>query len=113
MTRCMNLNIEWTPIALQSLSDVFEYTFEEFGERQARKLTSQIYKVVRRLSAFPMIGELDEECTKEFGVEYRHIVVISQISLMYTIVDDTVYIEYVRNARLDDSTVWDKMSYMF
>ena len=34
----MNLNIEWTPVALQSLDEVFEYTFEEFGKAQVRKL---------------------------------------------------------------------------
>ena len=44
------------------------------------------------------------------GVEYRHIVVISEISLLYTIVNDTLFIEYVKNARLDDSTVWEKLS---
>lgn len=106
----MSLRIEWTAVALQSLSDVLEYTYEEFGERQARKLTSQIYKVANRLSAYPMMGMVDEDCFEEFGVEYRHIVVISEISLLYTIVNDTLFIEYVRNARLDDSTVWEKLS---
>lgn len=53
----MSLQIAWTPVALQSLSEVFEYTFKEFGERQVRK-----------------------------------------------------FIEYVRNARLDDATVWEKLS---
>ena len=106
----MSLRIEWTPVALQSLSDVFEYTFEEFGERQVRRLTSQIYKVTNRISQFPLTGTLDEACTDEFGVEYRRVVVISEISLIYTVVDDTLFIEYVRNARLDDSTVWDRLS---
>lgn len=106
----MSLQIAWTPVALQSLSEVFEYTFKEFGERQVRKLTSQIYKVVRRIAVYPNIGTLDEECTKEFGIEYRSAIVISEISLMYTVVDDTLFIEYVRNARLDDATVWEKLS---
>ena len=57
-----------------------------------------------------MTGTLDEECTMEFGVEYRCVVVISEISLLYTIVGDTLFIEYVKNARLDDSTVLDKLS---
>ena len=104
----MNLNIEWTPVALQSLDEVYEYTFEEFGKAQVRKLTKQIYS--RRMAAFPMAGTIDEDCTEEFGVEYRRIVVISEISLLYTIVDDTIFIEYVRNARLDDATVWDRLS---
>lgn len=37
----MNLNIEWTPVALQSLDEVYEYTFEEFGKAQVRKLTNK------------------------------------------------------------------------
>ena len=102
----MNLNIEWTPVALQSLDEVFE----EFGKAQVRKLTKQIYSATRRIAAFPMAGTIDEDCTEEFGVEYRRIVVISEISLLYTIVDDTIFIEYVRNARLDDATVWDRLS---
>ena len=106
----MNLNIEWTPVALQSLDEVYEYTFEEFGKAQVRKLTNQIYSATRRIAAFPMAGTIDEDCTEEFGVEYRRIVVISEISLLYTIVDDTIFIEYVRNARLDDATVWDRLS---
>lgn len=106
----MSLTIEWTAIALQSLSEVFDYTFEEFGERQVRKLTSQIYKTTRRISAFPNLGKVDELCTEEFGIEYRSVVVISEISLLYTVVGDTLYIEYVRNARLDDATVWDKLT---
>ena len=109
----MNLRIEWTPVALQSLSDVFEYTFEEFGERQVRRLTSQIYRATRRIATFPMSGAIDEACTEEFGVEYRHVVVISEISLLYTVVNDTLYIEYVRNARMDDSTVWDRLNGKF
>ena len=106
----MSLHIAWTPVALQSLSDVFEYTFDEFGERQVHRLTSQIYKVVRRIAAYPNLGTLDEECTEEFGVEYRSVKVISEISVMYTVVGDTLFIEYVRNARLDDATVWEKLS---
>ena len=106
----MNLRIEWTHTALQSLEEVFEYTFEEFGERQVRKLTSQIYQVVRRLAAYPLMGAVDEESTEEFGVEYRRIVVISEISLLYTIVGDTLFIEYVRNVRMDDLTVWERLS---
>lgn len=47
----MNLNIEWTPVALQSLDEVFEYTFEEFGKAQVRKLTKQIYSATRRIAA--------------------------------------------------------------
>ena len=95
---------------MQSLSEVFDYTYEEFGERQVRKLINQISKTTSRIAVFPHIGKVEELYTEEFGVEYRSIVVISEISLIYTILDDTIYIEYVKNARQDDETVWDKLS---
>ena len=38
----MSLQIQWTHTALQSLSEVLEYTYSSFGERQLHKLTRQI-----------------------------------------------------------------------
>ena len=99
----MNLQILWTPIALQSLSEVFVYTYTEFGERQLRKLTSQIYKVTRRIASFPQMGKLEEDLIDATGIEYRSMVVISELVLLYTIYEDTVYIEFVKEARLDDA----------
>ena len=106
----MNLHILWTPIALQSLSEVFVYTYTEFGERQLRKLTSQIYSATRRISAFPHSGKLETAISEATGVEYRSMVVISEILLLYTVMDDTIYIEYVKNTRQDDSTILKKLS---
>jgi plasmid stabilization system protein ParE len=106
----MNLQILWTPIALQSLSEVFVYTYTEFGERQLRKLTSQIYKVTRRIASFPQMGKLEEDLIDATGIEYRSMVVISELVLLYTIYEDTVYIEFVKDARLDDATMLAKLS---
>ena len=105
----MSLLILWTPIALQSLSEVFAYTFEEFGERQLRKLTSQIYAVTKRISSFPNSGKVEYEITKAAGIEYRSVKLIKEISLLYTVVDDAIYIEFVKNARIDDATMLEKI----
>ena len=53
----MNLQIQWTPTALQSLSEVLEYTFCQFGERQLHKLARQIHASARRVSIFPLLGK--------------------------------------------------------
>ena len=106
----MSLQVLWTPIALQSLSEVFVYTYTAFGERQLRKLSSQIYKVTRRIASFPQMGKVEEVLLKATGIEYRSIVVISEITLLYTICDDTVFIEFVKNARLDDATMLAKIT---
>jgi plasmid stabilization system protein ParE len=106
----MNLQLQWTPIALQSLSEVLSYTYEEFGERQLRKLISQIHTVARRLATFPLLGKREEELTEATGIEYRSAIVISEIKLLYTISEDSLFIEFVKNVRMDDATMLAKLS---
>lgn len=106
----MNLQIRWTPVALQSLSEVLEYTFEEFGESQLRKLINQIYAVVRRVEVFPFLGKQETELIEATRVAYRSAVVIKEIKLLYTIVDDTIFIEFIKNTRLDDATMLAKIN---
>ena len=106
----MSLRILWTRIALQSLSEVFDYTYWEFGESQMRKLTKQIYEATRRLSACPQSGKIEEEISKACGTEYRSAVVIDEIKLLYTVSNDTVYVEYVWNVRMDDATILRRMT---
>ena len=77
----MNLRIQWTPIALLSLSEVFEYTYEDLAEAS--------------------------------GIEYCSILVISEIKLLYTASENTLFIEFVKNARMDDSTMLEKLNQAF
>ena len=105
----MSLQIRWTHIAQQSLSDVFEYTYAEFGERRLRKLCSEIYTATRRIASFPQSGKEESEISVEMGIVYRSTIVIKEIKLLYTIEGDTVYIEYVKNARQDDATMLMKL----
>ena len=106
----MNLQILWTHIALQSLSEVFEYTYEEFGERQLRKLSSMIQSTTNRLATFPQSGKYEEEIAKETGIEYHSAIVIPEIKLLYTINGDTLIIEFVKNTRMDDATMLAKLN---
>jgi hypothetical protein len=36
--------------------------------------------------------------------------VISEIKLLYTVSEDTLFIEFVKNARMDDSTMLEKLN---
>ena len=56
------------------------------------------------------MGKLEEDLLEATGIEYRSLVVISEITLLYTICDDTVFIEFVKNARLDDATMLAKIT---
>lgn len=106
----MSLQIQWTPIALQSLSEVFEYTYKTFGERQLRKLTRRIHDVTHRLVSFPLLGKREENLIEATNIEYRSIVVISEIKLLYTISDNSLFIEYVKNTKMDDATMLEKIN---
>ena len=72
MKKLMNLQILWTLVALQSLSEVFEYTYEAFGEQQLHKLTIQIDNATRRIAAFPFSGKSETKLIEATGIEYRH-----------------------------------------
>ena len=106
----MNLHIQWTPIALLSLSEVFEYTYEEFGERQLHTLKTQISSTARRIATFPGLGKQEVGLVEATGIEYRSMLVISEIKLLYTVSEDTLFIEFVKNARMDDSTMLEKLN---
>lgn len=106
----MSLHIQWTHVALLSLSEVFEYTFEKFGERQLRKLKTQISSTARCIATFPGLGKRETDLLKATGIEYRSVLVISQIKLLYTVSENTLFIEFVKNARMDDSTMLEKLN---
>jgi len=103
--KSMSLPIQWTPIALQSLSKVFDYTFEEFGEKQLRILSDKITTTANRIATFPQIGKVEESLSRRLNIEYRSISVIHEINLIYTIHNDVLFIEYVKNNRQDDATI--------
>lgn len=100
----MSFRIEWTPSALQSLLDVYEYTCEEFGENQMKKLRRKIDAAIRLIATYPQIGSV-ESYSEKVGIEIRGLVVISQIIIIYSVMPDFVQTEYIKNSRLDDETM--------
>ena len=105
----MNLPVLWTQVALQSLSEVLDYTFDTFGGQQLLKLSGQIDETVARISEFPLAGRIEEWLSAETGVEYHSLAVIREIKLIYSISDEAIYIEYVKNNRQDDASILLKM----
>ena len=101
----MNLPVLWTPVALQSLSEVLDYTFNTFGGNQLVKLSEQIDATVERIAAFPFAGKEETDLTNQTGVKYHSFAVIKEIKLIYTISTEAVYVEYVKNNRQDDATI--------
>lgn len=101
----MNLQVRWTLVALQSLSDVLDYTFEQFGDRQLRKLTKRINSSVLRILFFPKMGKPEPYVSELTGVEFRSVVVVKKIKLYYTQSKEILFVEFIKNTNMDDSTM--------
>ena len=105
----MNLRVKWTLVALQSLSDVLEYTYEQFGERQLKKINKRIYSLVLKILFFPKLGKPEPYVSKLIGVEFRSILVVKKIKLYYTQSKDILFVEFIKNTNMDDDTMLKKL----
>ena len=105
----MNLQVKWTLVALQSLSDVLEYTYEQFGERQLRKINKRINSSVLRIMFFPNIGKLEPYVSELIGVDFRSVVVVKKIKLYYTQSKEILFVEFIKNTNMDDDTMLKKL----
>ena len=108
----MSLETRWSEPALLSLAEVLEHTLEEHGELQYAKMRKQIMDAVRKISASPYSAPI-EPCSEKVGVELRGYLVISKIKIMYSVVDNTLYIEYIKNTWLSEQTMLERMGYFW
>lgn len=106
----MSLEIRWSEPALLSLAEVLQYTLEEHGERQYTKMRRQVMDAVRKIAQSPYSAAV-EPISEKVGFELRGYKVISKIKIIFSIVDDTVYIEYVKNTWLSEETMLKRMGY--
>ena len=106
----MNLETRWSAPALQSLAEVLQYTLEEHGEGQYNKLRRQVMDAVRRIAQSPFSGVV-EPISEKVGFELRGYKVIPRIKIIYSIIDNTVYIEYIKNTWLSEKTMLERMGY--
>lgn len=93
-----------------SLAEVLQYTLEEHGERQYTKMRRQVMDAVRKIAQSPYSAAV-EPISEKVGFELRGYKVISKIKIIFSIVDDTVYIEYVKNTWLSEETMLKRMGY--
>ena len=109
---CMSLEIRWSELALLSLAEVLDYTLDTHGERQYNKLRKQVIEAVRQISLSPYIAAVEPYSAK-VGVELRGYVMIPRIKIIYSIVDNILYIEYIKNTWLSERTMLKRMGYSF
>ena len=106
----MSLETRWSEPALLSLAEVLQYTLEEHGEGQYNKLRRLVMDAVRSIGKSPFSAAV-EPISEEVGFELRGFKVIPRIKIIYSIIDDIVYIEYIKNTWLSDETMIERMGY--
>ena len=106
----MRLETRWSELALLSLSEVLQYTLEEHGRKQYDRLRKQVMDAVRRLSTSPYLAAV-EPYSDRVGVEMRGYLVIPRIKIIYSVVGDTLYIEYIKNTWLSEETMLKRIGY--
>ena len=95
---------------MQSLAEVLQYTLEEHGDGQYNKLRRQVMDAVRRIAQSPFSAVV-EPISEKVGFELRGYKVIPRIKIIYSIIDNTVYIEYIKNTWLSEKTMLERMGY--
>ena len=106
----MSLETRWSEPALLSLAEVLQYTLEEHGEGQYNKMRRQVMDAVRSISLSPFAATI-EPISEKVGFELRGYKVIPRIKIIYSIVDNIVYIEYIKNTWLSEKTMLKRMGY--
>ena len=64
------MRIEWSPRALDDLSDILKYVVDTFGETAAYHVNNEINDEVEKLAFFPQLGRIYYHDT-ESGITYR------------------------------------------
>lgn len=84
--------------ALDSLADVLDYTIEQFGSAIASRTENEIFSTVESIETFPFIGSVIPEISDD-RYTYRRLQVSRQLSVIYRLKDDIIYIMFVWNSR--------------
>ena len=108
----MNLETRWSEPALLSLAEVLQYTLEEHGEVQYNKIRRQVMDAVGKIAQSPFSAAI-EPVSEKVGFELRGYKVIPRIKIIYSIVDNIIYIEYIKNTWLSEETMLKRMGYFW
>lgn len=92
------MKVIWLQPALDSLSDVWDYSVGAFGIPTATETENGIFSAIDRLEVFPLMGSIVEEISNELR-EYRRIKIRKTLSVIYRIEYDTIYIVFVWDNR--------------
>jgi plasmid stabilization system protein ParE len=91
--------IHLLPPAQYELEEIAQLYFILAGAKSARKITDRIYRSIEKLARFLLSGSaVDDAELKALG--YRYVVAGRYVSI-YRVIDDSVFIYHVFDARTD------------
>lgn len=91
---------------------MLQYTLEEHGEGQYNKIRRQVMDAARKIARSPFSAAV-EPISEKVGFELRGYKIIPKIKIIYSIVDDVIYIEYIKNTWLSEETMLKRMGYFW
>ena len=84
-----------SPEAISDLQNIYDFTFDEWGETQAEKYLNEIYAVFDRLTQHPQIGRLRIELADSL----RSIPLGSHVIFFMPWQDDVAIVRVLHGAR--------------
>lgn len=104
-----SLSLKWSKDATDSLNDIMEYLFAEFGISSVIKLRDEIDNYANTLLTNPKMGII-EPILLHKKYEYRSIVVNSVNKIVYRIDSNTLYIVDIWDMRRSPENLSNRIS---
>lgn len=100
------MEVVWSKPALRSLSQVLDYTIENFGSRQVSIISEKINQTITRLQFFPLSSAVIET---NYQRELRVAVVVKTLKILYEVSSEKIIIHFLWNSNMNIDTVLDKI----
>jgi addiction module RelE/StbE family toxin len=86
--------IKWSPLSTERLTDIVNHISED-NPNAARKLASSIFSSLEKLTKFPKSGRI----VPELGIPKYREILVSNYRIIYSIVEDMIYILTIRHQK--------------
>lgn len=86
----------WTPLAVDSLKDIYRFYLSQTGRAKARQIVDEIRSETRYLLIFPELGALEQSDILSEGYRY---IVKNHCKIYYTVHPDHILIALVWDTR--------------
>ena len=86
--------IKWSPLSSERFTDIVNHISEN-NPNAAQKLVSSIFASIEKLTKFPKSGRI----VPELGISKYREILVGNYRIIYSIVEDTIYILTIRHQK--------------